>query len=859
MLMEFLRRAWYLLNRRRFDDALRREMEAHRAMMDEPIRFGNPLRLREEARDVWGWAWLDDVMRDVRFAWRTLRRTPGVTAIAVCSLALATGATTAIFSVINAVVLRPLPFPEPHRLVQVYGREWREDRGGSPDPVTGPVGWPELEAYGRHATTFEGFAGYEVSTRHLDGASGPERLTAVAAELSFFEVLGVETLVGRPFRSGDSSDVAVISARLWSGRFGADRSLAGKRILLDGRPFTVVGVMPGRFQFPYRAGSLLPGALPYERTDVWVPLPTPSSAGSAPRRRGRLSVIARLRPEIPAAAGESELRRIAAVVAEQYSGTRVRVDARVVPLTDVVTTQVRGSLWLLFAAVGLVLATACANVANLLLARMAVRSVEVATRAALGASSRRLRRQFLAESLLLAVAGASAGVLLARWGLDVLVAYGAAKIPRAHEIGLDWTTFAFLLIVCVATALLFGIAPALAASRVDPYAVTKGPGGHAGTGGRLGRLRDTLVAVEVALAFVLALGAGLVIREVVRLRNLPMGMTTENVLTLHLTPRATAPEYYAIEERVQQLPGVRAAGVTQLVPLQNWGWTADFAVRGQVRTDRMVAGLRYVTPGYFRALGIATLNGRTFTSADTDGAPPVVVVNEELVRRYLPGQDPVGLELDRGRIIGVVASVRQQGLDRPPEPEIYYPAAQNLTMAADLGMSLVVRAARRPEPLTDAIRATVRDVNPRLAIFNVKPMERVVADSLWELNLYRWLIGSFAALALVLAALGLYAVVSYAVTSRVREFALRLALGADRARVSRLVLGRALRLAGVGLCAGTLLALGVSTFVWTPPAPVGLPLYAAVTAVLLTVAAVASLVPALRIGRVDPATALRHE
>jgi predicted permease len=485
----------------------------------------------------------------------------------------------------------------------------------------------------------------------------------------------------------------------------------------------------------------------------------------------------------------------------------------------------------------------------------------VVTRAALGAGRTRLVRQFLAESLLLSLAGGLVGVAVARWGTDLLVALGSAKIPRAHEIALDWSAFGFLLLVCLATAVLFGLAPALTAARIDVQRALRESGGRSTMGRGYGRLRDGLVVAEVAFAFVLGLGALLLIRELIRLRSTDTGMVTGNTITLHLTPRAPARDYYAIEEGVAQLAGVQAAGFTQLVPLQNWGWEADFSIPGRSAEGRRVAGLRYVTPGYFPALGIPILRGRAFTERDHADALPVILINDALARRYFPGADPVGIQLDRGTIVGVVGDVRQVGLDRPAEPELYYAAAQNVTMASDIGMTLIVRTTGRPEPLIDGIRSAVRAVNPGLAIFNLRTMEQVLADSLWELNLYRWLIGLFAALALALAVIGLYGVMSYTVTARMREFAVRLSLGSDPARLARLVLARGVRLASAGIVAGGMVALLVTPALGSlsvrgrgHPAT-----YAGIAAALLAITLVACFIPAIRAARVDPAAALRHD
>jgi putative ABC transport system permease protein len=856
----------------RREAALRRQGATARAARHRARRrFGNPLTLREEALDAAGWRWLDEIAQDVRFGARLLRRHPGFTATAVVTLALATGATTAIFSIVNGVLLRPLPLPDPDRLVQIYGRSWN-DLPGQPmaDPIAGPVGARELDAYASQSASFDGFSGYSLTTRHLYGSGDPARLTAVRSDFALFTVLGAQPMAGRTFHAGDPADVAVISAALWRSAFAADPSLPGRTVTLDGQPTTILGIMPDTFQFPYGAASMLTTALPEGRTDVWVPAPP------GPQGRGRVSVIARMKPGVSIDAATAELRVIAARV-QAASPPTVTIGVRTRALSDVVLGSVRGSLWLLFASVGLVLAAACANVANLLLARTATRLREVVTRAALGAGPVRLVRQFLAESLLLALMGGAAGALVARWSLGFLVTASARRIPRAHEVALDWRAFAFLLAACGATAVVFGLAPALSAARVDAHAITKTAG--LSTPGRgFGRLRGGLVVVEVALAFVLACAAVAVIGEIARLQQVPSGMITEHVRSLHVTPRAPAAEYYAIEQRVSRLPGVVAAGFTQLVPLQNWGWEADFTIRGRPREGRPIAALRYVTPGYFRALGISLVRGRPFTDQDSPDSAHVVIVNEALVRKYLHDEDPIGRELDRGTIVGVIHDVRQAGLDREVEPEIYYPAAQNVTMASDIGMSLLVRTAGPPpadlstlferltgttprDPLIDLVRAAIRDVDPSLATFNIRDMDQIVADSLWELRLYRWLIGLFAALALVLSAIGLSGVITCAVASRTREFAVRLALGCERAGLAGLVLRQGVRLTAAGLGAGAVLLGGLLIAAGSLPGAMRphAPHLAVTAAVLVGIAMLACALPALRVARLDAATALRHD
>jgi predicted permease len=418
-----------------------------------------------------------------------------------------------------------------------------------------------------------------------------------------------------------------------------------------------------------------------------------------------------------------------------------------------------------------------------------------------------------------------------------------------------------MLTVCVVVAVLFGLAPALLAARADAHDVTKSSGGRATTSKAFGQSRDGLVVAEVALAFALALGVGGVVRELSRLERTDTGMNTDGVITLHLSPRISDNDYYAIEDRVNQLPGVTAAGFVQMVPLQNWDWLGDIHISGRPQTERPKIELRTITPGYFKALGIPVRAGRNLVAGDSILEPGVLLVNETFARQHFPDGDAVGRETDRGLIVGVVGDVRQSRIDRPPAPEIYGGVNRNAGVAPDLGMSLIIRTNGRPEAIVPAVRAAVLEINPIVAFFNIKPMSEVVADSLWELNLYRWLIGLFAGLALTLAAIGLYGVISYGVSSRTREFAVRLAIGSEPAAVARLVLGRGLRLTAGGLLAGIVGTLAVLPFLrrmsalFTPDAVT----LAAIVLLLVTIALAACLVPALRVSRVNPAMTLRHE
>jgi predicted permease len=498
-----------------------------------------------------------------------------------------------------------------------------------------------------------------------------------------------------------------------------------------------------------------------------------------------------------------------------------------------------------------------------MLARTSIRTREVVTRVALGASRTRLARQFLAESLVLGLAGGVAGIAIAWIGTRVLASGAIARIPRAHEIALDWRAFGFLLAACTVAAVAFGLAPAFMAARTEAVTAVKESGGHATSNRRLARLRDALVIVEVTLAFVLACGASIVIREIVRLRNVDTGMDTSHVAVLHLTPRAAAGDYQAIEDRVTQVPGVRAAGFIQMVPLQNWGWEADFNIRGRAADPgvRRTTELRYVTPGYFHAMGIPIVRGRGLLPSDTAAAPKVVVINETLANRYFSGEDPVGRELDRGTVVGVAGDVRNVRLDRAAIPELYYPAAQNIAMTSDLGMSLVARTDGPPEAIVPALRSAVREVRPNLAVFNVRTMGQIVDDSLADLHMYRWLIGLFAGVALLLSAIGLYGVISYMTTARTREFAIRLTLGSKATALARLVVSRGIALTALGLATGVAATFALSKAVTSLPIG-GSPdaiTYTTIAAILLAIALAASAQPAFRAASVDPATALRHE
>jgi predicted permease len=555
---------------------------------------------------------------------------------------------------------------------------------------------------------------------------------------------------------------------------------------------------------------------------------------------------------------------------ESEDATRPKgLGIRIVPLSNaVVSAPVRRSLFILFAAAGLVLLLACANIANLLLVQVSLRSGEIAVRTAIGAPPTRLLRQFLTESLFVSFAGGTAGLLLAWWGTNRVMKFMAAHVPRSQDVSMNWSVFAFSFMACAISGVMFGIVPALNAMRADPRSILN-DAGHSSMDVRQRRLRDALVVAEIALAFVLAVGATLLVRELVRMRNTELGMIPENVITIHvgqpLQQAGDGRQYYEIAQRVRQIPGVREAGFTQMVPLQSSGWGAnsiDFVRGTPPDAVPYKFELRYVTPGYFRALGIPIIRGRGFSEQDVRGAARVIVINEALARQQFGSDDPIGKMTSRGMIVGLIADVRQVHLDRPAVPEIYYPIAQNWSQLGELGMSLIVKTAGPPLALTEEIRAAIREVNPRVAIFSIKTMDRVIRESLSDFLLYLELMLGFAVLALLLACTGTYGVISFLASSRDREFAIRSALGAGQKEVARLVLRDAIRLTATGLAGGMVIVLIGRSVLSNLPVSVHGPdvwttMPVAVAISVLTISA--CWIPARRAATSDPMTALRKD
>ncbi|HEX8694648.1 MAG TPA: ABC transporter permease [Longimicrobium sp.] len=812
---------------------------------------------------------MDTLLQDLRYALRTLRKSPGFTAVAVLTLALGIGANTAVFSVVEAVLLRSLPFRDPDRLVVFWNRYAEGLSKGAISP-------PEFADQRRMLREFEGVAAVTDWGVNLTGRGEPERVRGYRVSPNLFSVLGVAPARGRAFAPGEgvegNREVVVLSDELWRRSFGADPAVLGSAVRLNDQTYTVIGIMPRGVRFPDAPGLLFP-----ERADLWVPRAWEQEADD--RGNQYLRVVGRLRQGTTPERLRADLRGLAAgfktADPDRYSEAKGWAPVAV-PLGEEYVGEVRPALLVLAGAVGLVLLIACANVANLLLARSAARRREVAVRAALGAGRGRLVRQLFTESLVLALAGGSLGVLLAAWGVATLARTGPQSIPRLEAATVDPRVGAFALGVSLLTAVLFGLAPALALARGGaPAALAAGARGTADPSRR--RARSLIVAAEVALAVVVLVGAGLLLRSFAALLGTDPGFRTQGVLTFQVglpfakydEPAKQTAFYEEMLARVSTLPGVRTAAVVRPLPLSGDGWGGSFMVKEQpVPPGGNYPHAEYaaVTPGYFRAMGIPLGAGRDFTMADRAGAPEVVVVDRWLAEKYWPGQDPIGKQISvAGRpdsvfatVVGVVGHVRSGGLHLEGEPQIYLPFLQRPFTAN----YAVVRADGDPLRLAGAVRAEVRAIDRDIPLAKVRTMEQVVSSAMAQRQFSLLLISVFALSALVLAAVGIYGVASYTVAQRTREIGIRMALGARAADVLRMVVREGLVLVGAGVALGTLGALALSRLLTGLLYGLGAadpPTYVGVALLIAAVAVAASVLPARRAARVDPAVALRTE
>jgi putative ABC transport system permease protein len=806
---------------------------------------------------------IENLWHDLRYGARMLGKSPGFTAIAVLTLALGIGANTALFSIVYGVILRPLPYPQPERIVEV-ARKFPRGVGES-------TTFPKFKFWREHNQVFEHTAATSGAGFILSSGISPERIHGLRVSSGYLHVLGVFPMMGRDFTpeedAGDGLRVAILSNGLWKRQFGSDPAIVGRNILLDGQPYDVIGVMPSGFQ------TVPP-------SDIWVPL---ALVDRSLLFGTNFTTIARLKPSVTRETAEANM----AVVAEQYrrenpKDMRPGESIQVIPYRSYLSGSVRNLLLIFFGAVGCVLLIACVNVANLLLSRAATRSREIAIRTAMGASRARLIRQLLTESILLALTGAALGVLLTRLGLDSLVSLVPLDLPRAHEIALDRWALGFTVVLAIATGVLFGMAAAFQASRSDPNETLKENAVRSSAGTHRVSLRNALVVSEVALSLVLLAGATLMIRTLANLLNTDAGFNPANTLAaeMWLTGRnydstpAMDNFYRTALARIESMPGVEAAGIVVAgLPLERGGNTFMVRQGHDPEHEGLSADYREITPDYFRALGTPVRRGRAFTAADAAGALRVAVINEAFAHRVFLGEDPVGqaINMEPGgkkeallEIVGVVGDVKSF-LDAPPDPTIFIPAPQADFNATRLfnhifPAHLIVRTASNPLALRSSLERELHAVDPALALGQIRSMEEVRSKSVTGREFNMLVLSSFAGLAVLLAAIGIYGVMAYGVAQRTHEIGIRLALGAQRRDVLRLIVGQGMAVALIGIAVGIAGSFAVTRVLTTllfgvqPTDPLT---FFVVSVALLGVALLACYLPARRATRVDPMVALR--
>ncbi len=809
------------------------------------------------------------MLNDIRYALRVLRKNSGFTAVVVSILALGIGANTAIFSVINAALLRPLPYQDPSRLVMVWSTFMKQGLAQV------PMSAADFADIREENHVFE-----QMSALYLDrsdfnftGRGEPERIHGIAILPNLFSMLGARPAFGRNFLVDEAlagrEHVAIVSDGFWRKRFGGDPKLLGKAVTLDGQLYTVVGIMPKGFSFPPPM-TFMSNELPKD-CEVWLPLVLDRSN----RDYHPLAGLARLKPGATVEQARAEVAGLARRLEQAHSKSNAGLGGTISPMSEQVVEGVRPALLLLLGAVGFVLLIACANVANLLLTRGAGRRREMAIRAALGASRGRAVRQVLTESVLLALGGAAGGILMALWAVDLLRSYDQLKVPRMAEAAVDGRVLLFTGLVAVLAGLIFGLVPAWQASRPSLNEFLK-QGSRSLAGGARNGLRGLLVAGEIALALVLLAGAGLLIRSFGRLLDVNPGFDSHHVLAMTVRlPDAKYPEdaqraafFDQLLEKVNALPGVKTSGVVNSAPIEGWQGATLVYIEGRPVTnfaDTPLANQRVASPDYARTLGIAMRSGRFINDRDIKGSPGVVAINAAMARRYFPGENPVGkrIKIDQPTnpwvtIIGVVGDIRDASLDREPEPEFYLAHAQEPWSV----MTVLVRAAGDPARLGGAVRSQVWALDREQSVYDVKTLDELLAGSVGSRRFIMLLVTLFSAFALLLAALGIYGVVSYSVNQRTREIGIRMALGARRGEVLRLVVGQGLVLALAGVAAGLFGAYAVTRvmagllYAVRPMDPLTL---TAVSLLLLAVALLATLGPARRAMGVDPTVALRYE
>jgi putative ABC transport system permease protein len=869
------------MNRRRAEVELEEEIRAHleleteqnieAGMSPEDAHhaalkvFGNVSLSKEDSRTMWGFRSLETLWQDVRFGVRVLVKSPTFTIVAVIALALGIGANSAIFSVVNTVLLRPLPYKDPDRLVVVWEDASKHGYPRDTPAVANYVDWRDQNQ------VFEGMAAMASASVNLTGVGEPERIEVRRVSANFFPLLGVEPQLGRTFlpeedQPGAANCVVVISNGLWQRRFGSDKKIIEKPINLNGVSCTVVGVMSPNFQFPDRG------------VELWIPIAF-SSKEAANRGGHYLEVIARMKPGITLQQAQADMSSIAARLQQQYPEQNTDLGAVVIPLHEQVAGDIKPALLILLGAVGFVLLIACANVANLLLARAAARQKEIAVRVALGASRLRLIRQFLTESILLAALGGALGLLLSLWGVNLLKTFIPENISQARAITIDAKVLGFTLLVSLLTGLVFGLAPAMQASNFNLNETLKEGGRDSAQGSRGHRIRSLLVITEVAVSLILLIGAGLLINSFLRLRNVDPGFRADKLLTMQVVlPKVKYREqaqrsafYTELLHRVEVLPGVKSAAVTTNLPLYKQGNSIGIEIEGRPAPEpgkELIVATRVISPRYFSTMGIQLLQGREISGQDKADSPAVAVISETMARRYWPGEDPIGKRISPGKpespddwitIIGVVKDVRQFELEANPKPQMYLSYEQAGFFEPN---DLVVSTNADPLSMAAMVRNAVWEIDKDQPVSKIRTMEDIISESVARQRFSMLLLGIFAILALVLAAVGIYGVMSYSVAQRAHEIGLRMALGAQRSDVLKLVVGQGLKLVligvAIGLAAAFTLTRVMSSLLFGVSATDPIT-FITISLVLISVAVLASYIPARRATKVDPMVALRYE
>jgi putative ABC transport system permease protein len=816
-------------------------------------------------------------MNDLRYALRQLVKSPGFTAAAVLTLALAIGANTAVLSLVNAMLIRPLPYRESPQLVLLL----QHFKSQNLERI--PVSPPEFVDYETRAHSFEKLGAFGYTNFNLAGEDKPERIPGATVTAGLLPLLGVSPIKGRFFESKECTlgrdDVVIISARLWQRRFNSNPQIIGTKLLLDGKSFTVVGVMPATFDFPLQLFNLGNGGQFGGRAEIWKPLAFTDDQMKARYSRS-FAIVGRLAQGTSVARAQAEIATITAQMRREHPNNYTQDNSfggDVLLLHDLAVGGMRPAVLILLGAVFLVLLIACANLTTMLLARAAAREREMAIRVSLGAGPARLLKQVLTESVLLALIGGVAGVLLALWGVELLKSLGAQTVPRLHEVNVDPTVLGVTLAIAVGTGIVVGLVPGLASARPELTEALK-EGGRSSTQGT-GRnwLRNGLVVTEVALALVLLSGAGLLMKSFGRLQNVNPGFNPRNALTFEISlPKIQYPDNSSIvafnreaQRRISALPGVQTVGFSTILPLAGTNSDWSFEIEGRPSKDNSPSPdeeKRQVSVDYFRALETPLIKGRFFTDADNADAPRVIIVNQAFAKKFWPNEDALGKRIVMGgmsddpkwiTIVGVVDDMRHFGLDVDPKPEMYVPFAQEPYFTT----IYLVRSNQDPLSLLPAIRREIQAIDPGVPLANARTFENVIADSVAPRRLSVVLLGVFAGFAVLLASVGIYGVMSFLVVQRTHEIGVRMALGAQRSDVLKLILGRSLKLITAGTAIGLVVAVmstGMLRALLYNVSAFDTPTFALVTILLAAVALAASYLPAMRATKADPLTALGH-